>query len=202
MWPEGRMARAGVPSSLLPHGMREEGTASCDRCPACPLTRRSLPETSSHSLVPLDRSSGSFTPGIPAHFPLHPHLARESLRCSCPPTPRLEAGVPPGSLGLSAWSSVMGYGPPVAPSPGTGSGVGRWGRAVNPTLPLWALSSFRRIRERKNRGAGLPTPLSIVSESKGCDRGMPTAGVQVETSFVASPAGMSAEMQSLEVLGR
>ena len=65
---------------------------------------------------------------------------RKASGVPAPPLPDWRLGVPPGCLGLSARSPVVGYSPPGTPSPGTGSGVGRWGRGVNPTVP--ALGTF------------------------------------------------------------
>ena len=131
---EGRVARDGVASFLLPHGIIERVMPPViGALLVLSYDARSQRRLSSQGSLWTDLQAVS--PQGPRAFPHHPHLAPETLRCSCPIHPRLEAGVPPGCLGLSARSSVVGYSPPVTPSPGTGSGIGRWGRGVNPTVP-------------------------------------------------------------------
>lgn len=178
--------------------------ASCDRRPAYPLIRCSLPETLVFPGVPLDRSSSTFTPGSPSLPPsLTPGPGKPQMFPPLPPPrPHWRLGLPPDCLGISARPSVVGCSPPVAPSPGTGSGVGRWGRGVNPTSPRAGhfLVSGGQGGVR-TRGLAHPAPLSILCP-EGCGRGSPSSRVQVEAAFVASPADVSAEMQTGKFSGR
>lgn len=172
--------------------------ASCDRRPAYPLIRCSLPETLVFPGVPLDRSSSTFTPGSPSLPPsLTPGPGKPQVFPPLPPplTP-LEAGVAARLPWHQCTALSRGVQPSSGPEPWDRKWCWQMGEGCESHLsPRRALSSLRWTRGRKNRGLAHPAPLSILCP-EGCGRGSPSSRVQVEAAFVASPADVSAEMQT------
>lgn len=131
--------------------------ASCDRRPAYPLIRCSLPETLVFPGVPLDRSSSTFTPGSPSLPPsLTPGPGKPQVFPPLPPplTP-LEAGVAARLPWHQCTALSRGVQPSSGPEPWDRKWCWQMGEGCESHLsPRRALSSLRWTRGCKNPGAG------------------------------------------------
>ena len=144
-----------------------------------------------------------FHPSVPAPYPItHTWPRKASGVPASPLRPHWRLGLPPDCLGISARPSVVGCSPPVALSPGTGSGVGRWERGVNPTSsPAGHFLVSGGQGSVRTRELAHLAPLSILSVSRALWPWEPQLSGAVGSGICGVPCRCVCRDANWEILG-